>query len=149
MSRLPCLSSGDLPDPGIQPKSSALWADSLPFELNGDVFFLLRGVVKKMQTPDTHHHPGCIRGFLTRPAWAAEALTSGQHLLRVCEAEIFHFQEKIYKCPIGGETQKQGMFCNLYTLCSGESLVCLLLCQSSVEERRKPTSSACQEKGKL
>ena len=30
---LPCPSPGDLPDPGIEPRSPALQADSLPFEL--------------------------------------------------------------------------------------------------------------------
>ena len=32
---LPFPSPGDLPDPGIKPQSSALQADSLPFELQG------------------------------------------------------------------------------------------------------------------
>jgi len=32
-SGLPCPSSGDLPDPGIEPRSPALLVDSLPFEL--------------------------------------------------------------------------------------------------------------------
>ena len=32
-SGLPCPSPGDLPDPGIEPKSLALQADSLPREL--------------------------------------------------------------------------------------------------------------------
>ena len=31
-SGLPCLPSGDLPDPGIEPESPALQADSLPSE---------------------------------------------------------------------------------------------------------------------
>ena len=29
-SGLPCPPPGDLPDPGIKPRSPALWADSLP-----------------------------------------------------------------------------------------------------------------------
>ena len=33
---LPFPSPGDLPDPGIEPRSPALWADSLPFELPGE-----------------------------------------------------------------------------------------------------------------
>ena len=47
--------SGDLPDPGIEPKSPALQADSLPFELQGrpygttDWFQIGKGV-----------HQGCI-----------------------------------------------------------------------------------------
>ena len=32
-SGLPCPSPGDLPDPGIEPRSPALQAESLPFEL--------------------------------------------------------------------------------------------------------------------
>ena len=45
------------PDLGMEPKSSALQADSLPFKLPGNDFFLLRGIVKKkkkMQTPLIH-----------------------------------------------------------------------------------------------
>ena len=34
-SGLPFLSPGDLPDPGIEPRSPALQADSLPIELRG------------------------------------------------------------------------------------------------------------------
>ena len=34
-SRLPFPSPGDLPDPGIKPRSPALWADALPSELPG------------------------------------------------------------------------------------------------------------------
>ena len=34
-SGLPCPPSGDLPDPGIKPRSPALQANSLPFELPG------------------------------------------------------------------------------------------------------------------
>ena len=33
---VPCPSSGDLPDPGIEPRSPALQADSLPSELPGE-----------------------------------------------------------------------------------------------------------------
>ena len=35
-SGLPCPTPGDLPNPGIKPRSLALWADSLPFELPGN-----------------------------------------------------------------------------------------------------------------
>jgi len=34
-SGLPFPSPGDLPDPGIKPRSPTLWADSLPSELQG------------------------------------------------------------------------------------------------------------------
>ena len=34
-SGLPFPSPGDLPDPGIEPRSPALWADSLPAEPPG------------------------------------------------------------------------------------------------------------------
>ena len=37
-SRLPFPSPGDLPDPGIEPRSPALQADSLPTELRGTCF---------------------------------------------------------------------------------------------------------------
>ena len=52
-SGLPCLSPGDLPDPGIKPRSPALQADSLPFELagNGWNFILPKSlkVIKRKQ----------------------------------------------------------------------------------------------------
>ena len=35
-SRLPCPSPGDLPNPGIEPRSPALQADSLPAEPQGN-----------------------------------------------------------------------------------------------------------------
>ena len=35
-SGLPFPSPGDLPDPGIEPRSPALQADSLPYELQGE-----------------------------------------------------------------------------------------------------------------
>ena len=37
-SRLPFLSPEDLPDPGIEPRSPAVQADSLPTELRGNPF---------------------------------------------------------------------------------------------------------------
>ena len=37
-SGLPFLSPGDLPDLGIEPRSPALQADSLPTELRGKIF---------------------------------------------------------------------------------------------------------------
>ena len=37
-SRLPFLSPKDLPDPGIEPRSPAVQADSLPTELRGNPF---------------------------------------------------------------------------------------------------------------
>ena len=40
-SELPRPSPGDLPDPGIEPRSLALQADSLPFELPGKPIILL------------------------------------------------------------------------------------------------------------
>ena len=44
-SGLPFPSSEDLPDPGIEPGSPALQADSLPFELQGSPFELQRSPV--------------------------------------------------------------------------------------------------------
>ena len=38
-SRLPCPPVGDLPNPGIKPRSPTLQADSLPFELPGKLKF--------------------------------------------------------------------------------------------------------------
>ena len=39
-SGLPCLPPGDLPDPGIEPRSSAVWADSLLSEPPGEPRFI-------------------------------------------------------------------------------------------------------------
>ena len=49
-SGLPCPSLGDLPDPGIKPRSPALQADSLQFELPGRP--LLWGLL--LNTGDSH-----------------------------------------------------------------------------------------------
>ena len=38
-SGLPFPSPGDLPDPGIEPGSPASQVESLPFELQGDLFY--------------------------------------------------------------------------------------------------------------
>ena len=40
---LPFPSPGDLPNPGIEPRSPALQADSLPTELRGKLQYFLRG----------------------------------------------------------------------------------------------------------
>ena len=45
-SGLPCPSPGDLPEPGIEPRSPALQADSLPSELLGKVLWSLWDVAK-------------------------------------------------------------------------------------------------------
>ena len=37
-SGLPCLPPGHLPNPGIEPRSPSLWADSLPFDPPGKPF---------------------------------------------------------------------------------------------------------------
>ena len=48
-SGLPFPSPGDLPDPGIEPRSPALQADTLPSELlNKGVFILNRKILFKM-----------------------------------------------------------------------------------------------------
>ena len=41
----PVPSPGDLPDPGIEPRSPALWADTLPSEPPGNVMVILAMVV--------------------------------------------------------------------------------------------------------
>ena len=48
-SELPCHSPGDLPNPGIEPRSPALRVDSLPAKLPGKpqcVFFLSKRTIK-------------------------------------------------------------------------------------------------------
>ena len=50
-SGLPSLSPGDLPNPGIEPGSPALQADSLPAELSGKPFIILfTQIIHKKQT---------------------------------------------------------------------------------------------------
>ena len=39
-SGLPCPSAGDLPDPGLDPRSLTLQADCLPFELPGKPIYI-------------------------------------------------------------------------------------------------------------
>ena len=39
-SGLPCLPPGDLPNPGIKPKSPALQADSLPLSHQGSPYYV-------------------------------------------------------------------------------------------------------------
>ena len=39
LEELSCPSVGDLPNPGIEPRSPTLWADSLPFKLPGKLKF--------------------------------------------------------------------------------------------------------------
>ena len=41
---LPFPSPGDLPDPGIEPASPTSQVKSLPFELQGDLFYDTRGL---------------------------------------------------------------------------------------------------------
>ena len=47
-SGLPCPSPGDLPDPGIEPKSPTLQAHSLPFEPPGKPYIFLVGISNAM-----------------------------------------------------------------------------------------------------
>ena len=51
-SGLPFPSPGDLPDPGIEPRSPALWADSLPFEPPGKLacMYIIRDRVRNWLT---------------------------------------------------------------------------------------------------
>ena len=46
-SGLPCPPPGDLPNPGIEPRCSALQTDSLPSEPPGKPVFILQGVLAK------------------------------------------------------------------------------------------------------
>ena len=52
-SRLPFPSSGDLPDPGIEPASPALLADSLPSEPWGIPLFILSHATLKYKYQST------------------------------------------------------------------------------------------------
>ena len=51
-SRLPSLSPGDRPNPGIEPRPPALQADSLQSELPGKPAFILYGIPKHFLTPN-------------------------------------------------------------------------------------------------
>ena len=50
----PCSPPGDLPDPGMEPRSPALQADSLPAEIPGKVTVLLYGNRWKLQSAGEH-----------------------------------------------------------------------------------------------
>ena len=50
-SRLPFSSLGDLPNPGIEPRSPALQADSIPSELPGKPFFFFLRYANKKRNP--------------------------------------------------------------------------------------------------
>ena len=60
-SGLPFLSPGDLPDPGIEPRSPMLQADSLPFEPPGK---------PQIQSPGEWAEPYC--GYLEKCYWGRE-----------------------------------------------------------------------------
>ena len=51
-SERPCPSLGDLPDPGIEPESSALQADSLPPNHRGSLIYLLGDQFIKRNTQE-------------------------------------------------------------------------------------------------
>ena len=54
-------SPGDLPDPGIEPGSFALQADSLPAELPGKPIKMLTG---KLSESEGNHLCSNVKGFL-------------------------------------------------------------------------------------
>ena len=61
-SGLPCPPTGDLPNPGIQPRYPALQADSLPSEPPGkpkrDIDMIKRGVRGAIPCPEEESNPG-------------------------------------------------------------------------------------------
>ena len=52
----PLPSPGDLPDPGIEPGSPALQADSLPTELSGKPYLTLNLIFVDYFLPDNRDH---------------------------------------------------------------------------------------------
>ena len=63
-SRLPFPSPGDLPDPGIEPRSPILQADSLLSEPPGKPTFLHQHL--KDTSEGQHSHPASLHFFLKR-----------------------------------------------------------------------------------
>ena len=65
-SGLPCPSSGDLLYPGIEPKSLALQADSLQFELPGYVNCNIKVSIMERKVLPSNISPGiCVKVSLT------------------------------------------------------------------------------------
>ena len=77
-SGLPCSPPGDLPNPGIEPRSPTLQADSLPSEPPGkpkntvvDSLSLLQGIFQpRNQTGLSCIAGGFFTGWATREAWS-------------------------------------------------------------------------------
>ena len=58
-SGFPFPSPGDLPDPGIEPRSPAFWADALTSEPPGKIIVIQEGVV-------SFHVKRCLKGVVFR-----------------------------------------------------------------------------------
>ena len=91
-SGLPCLSSGDLPDPGINPGSLALQTDSLPLDLPGgsddkesacnagDPSSIPGSGRSPVEGKSNPLHYSCLENLIDRGTWVATV--QGSHKIR-------------------------------------------------------------------
>ena len=80
-SGLPCPPPGNLPDPGIGPRSPTLQADSLPSKPSGSLLLLSRfSHVRLLATPWTAAHQAPLSlGFSRQEHWSGLPLPSPMH----------------------------------------------------------------------
>ena len=99
-SGLPCPPPGDLPNPGIKPRSPALQADFLPFELRGSP---KRGM----------HWLHWARNWIQAPAWQAGSYHWTTHApCNVCTTLFTVARQKQHECPsTEGWIQKMRCIC--------------------------------------
>ena len=87
-SGLPCPSPGNLPDPGIEPRSPAVQADSLPAEPPGKPYRLTRS--RQISTKRVHGSLGLIAGLPAREHHAAVIQYQDQGELTELQADVKH-----------------------------------------------------------
>ena len=110
-SGLPCPSPGDLPDPGIEPRSPALEADSLPLAPPGKPTYFIHSIsgiyICQSQSPNSFHPPSIcfkysfIHSFIhlfnkyflnIYYAWDTEINIENKELLETPILDLMHLQ---------------------------------------------------------
>ena len=87
-SGLPCPSPGNLPHPGIEARSPAVQADSLPAELPGKPYRLTRS--RQISTERVHGSLGLVAGLPAREHHAAVIQYQDQGELTELQADVKH-----------------------------------------------------------
>ena len=93
-SGLPFLSAGDLPDPGIEPRSSALQADALTSEPPGKPIEILKPVTAFI-TPGAWWFPATCKGSPSL-SWDLHSVGNQIHPLWVCRKLCWQFLPKSF-----------------------------------------------------